>query len=65
MATFILLATVWIAFSVGVLFFASVASAQFSREEEDPSESPPRRTFRRQPQELPSHPNIGRVPSQQ
>lgn len=65
MATFILLATVWIAFSVGILFFASIASAQFSREEEDPSEATPRRAFRRPLQELPSHPHMGQAPSQQ
>lgn len=54
MVTLIILAGLWIVFSVAVLLFASMASARFTQVEDSPHETQRRQTIRRSAQDLPA-----------
>jgi hypothetical protein len=60
MTTFIILAVVWVILSMLVVLFASMASARFSRVEEEPMEARRRTHLQREPQSVPTAPNLGR-----
>lgn len=54
MVTLIVLAGLWIVFSVAVLLFISMASAQFTQVEESPYEARRQQTLQSGPQDLPA-----------
>ncbi len=61
MATLIILAVMWTVFAVGILLFACMASAQFSRWEEEPVEVGRRNSLSRQNENVPAAANLRQV----
>jgi hypothetical protein len=54
MTAFLMIAAIWVVFSVVVLLFASMASARFTQIEEEPEEARHRQTLRRDSREVPA-----------